>query len=148
MSKADKELDRILYEINGYTHHGWWWKLKTHTRWLFDKLRLRVIELKGSKRTRSFLHHDLRELRYMYYWEKGFADLRYLNEQGKLVVGRFRLDGHYGSIILTETACPVKFAKPTKGPQTFKRADHESSLLLFFGMIRRRRWSITYGQCL
>lgn len=125
---------------------SWWGTILKWTFALLKLLHIRVFQLDGSKQERRFLHLDLYQLRYVSTWKRKWVDLRYLDERGDLMVARFKISEWWGKIHLTETSRPVKPAKSTKGPATFKLASHSGSVLFWLGTVRRKVWSITYNQ--
>lgn len=125
---------------------SWWGTIMKWTFVLLKLLHIRIFQLDGSKQQRRFLHLDLYDLRYVYTWKRKWIDLRYLDERGDLVVARFKVSERYGEICLTETSMPVKPAKSTKGPATYKVADHGGTVLFWLGTVRRKVWTISYNQ--
>lgn len=125
---------------------SWWASILKWTYALLRILHIRVFQLDGSKKERRFLHLDLYQIRYMSAWKRGWVDLRYVDETGRLMVARFKLSEGIGCIHLQETSRPVKTAKSTKGPSTFKVSTHDASVLFWLGTVRRKVWSIGYNQ--
>ncbi|QBZ70843.1 hypothetical protein pETSU_262 [Edwardsiella phage pEt-SU] len=125
---------------------SWWGTIMKWTFALLKLLHIRVFQLDGSKRKRRFLHLDLYQLRYVSTWKRGWVDLRYMDESGRLMVTRFKVSEWWGNIYLQETSKPVKPAKSTKGPATFKIADHGGSVLFWLGTVRRKVWAVGYNQ--
>lgn len=116
--------------------------------WLLDLLELYSEKRQRNRTKRQFLHLDLDQLKYTNSWRRKFADIRYLDEDGRLKVHRFRLSEGTHSIRLTETRAPILPAKYPKGPATFKQATHEASKYMWFGLIRRKVWDLGYYQIL
>ena len=116
--------------------------------WLLDLLELYSEKRQKNKAQRKFLHLDLDQLKYVYCWRRKYADIRYLDQNGNLMVHRFRIKHGNCSILLTETRAPVLPAKYPKGPATFKVATHEASKYMWFGLIRRKVWDLGFYQIL
>lgn len=116
--------------------------------WLLDLLELYSEKRQRNRTKRQFLHLDLDQLKYTNSWRRKFADIRYLDEDGRLKVHRFRLSEGAHSIRLTETRAPILPAKYPKGPATFKQATYEASKYMWFGLIRRKVWDLGYYQIL
>ena len=136
----------VWEDLINSTPSSWWGAIMKWTFALLKLFHIRVFQLDGSKQTRRFLHLDLYELRYVRTWKRKFVDLRYLDERDNLVVARFRVSECWGNIHLTETSKSIKPAKSTKGPATYKLANHEGSVLFWLGIVRRKVWAVGYTQ--